>query len=55
MNATLPAAPAGKSWSLVADTSEAAEAWGSWQSTSTTASSAIYAVGRRSIALFVAR
>lgn len=53
-NATLPSPPPGKAWALVADTSEAAEAWGNWHA-SPVASTGAHALGRRSVALFVAR
>jgi glycogen operon protein len=54
---TLPAAPGGVAWSLVGDTSEAAEAWGNWRdpSAAQALSAATYAVGRRSVVVFVAK
>jgi isoamylase len=54
---TLPAPPNGTTWSLVADTSETAEAWGNWRDPSAAQpiTSATYALGRRTVAVFTAK
>ena len=54
---TLPAPPSGTSWSLVADTSQAAEAWGNWHDPTAAQpiTTATYVVGQRALAVLVAR
>ena len=48
------ALPVGSTWQLVGDTSEAAEAWGNWKASPTAMPGSTHALGRRSVAVFVA-
>lgn len=55
--ATVPEAPAGASWGLVADTSPSAEAWGNWvgDTEARPLTSSRHTLAPRSLAVFVAR